>query len=219
MRSRARIPRPVGLAVAVCLLGSGCGGVGTRPAPTRPPGSGIPATASPSPGSAAPVPSQAPVPAERNPPGDIPDNQTFVAYTSATGGFALKVPEGWARAQWPGSVSFTDHLNTIEVSWAPAAPPTVERAKAVDLAGWERSRPAFRLRQVAAVSLPAGPAVHVVAQENSPPNPVTGKRYRLDVERLELGHGGRTAVLLLSSPVGADNIDPWRLVSESFRWR
>ena len=46
---------------------------------------------------------QAPLPAaeqplkpEKNPPGDIPDNQVFIDYSSPLG-FALKVPEGWAR--------------------------------------------------------------------------------------------------------------------------
>ena len=37
--------------------------------------------------------------AEKNPPGDIPDDQVFVAYTSRAGGYSLKVPEGWARTE------------------------------------------------------------------------------------------------------------------------
>jgi hypothetical protein len=30
--------------------------------------------------------------------------------------------------------------------------------------------------------------------------------------------GGRTAVLTLSGPRGADNVDPWRIVTDSLRW-
>src|SRR5712692_5674130 len=33
---------------------------------------------------------------EKNPPGDIPDDQVFVQYTSPLS-FSIKVPEGWSR--------------------------------------------------------------------------------------------------------------------------
>ena len=45
-----------------------------------------------------PVPTESPVPVESNPPGDIPDNTQFVAYTSKGGGLTISVPEGWARS-------------------------------------------------------------------------------------------------------------------------
>jgi hypothetical protein len=48
---------------------------------------------------------------------------------------------------------------------------------------------------------------------------VTGRQYRLVIERFELQRGGHGAVLSLSSAVGSDNVDPWRIVSESFRWK
>jgi hypothetical protein len=74
------------------------------------------------------------------------------------------------------------------------------------------------LTKVSTAALPGGPAVLVTFQENSAPNAVTGKQYRLDVLRFELFKSGEEAVITLSSPVGADNVDPWRTVSESFRW-
>jgi len=40
------------------------------------------------------------------------------------------------------------------------------------------------------------------------------------IERFELyRHGRGGAVIDLSSAVGSDNVDPWRIVSESFRWK
>ena len=39
-----------------------------------------------------------PVAAEKNPPGDVPDNQVFIDYRSPLG-FNIKVPEGWARRE------------------------------------------------------------------------------------------------------------------------
>jgi hypothetical protein len=47
---------------------------------------------------------------------------------------------------------------------------------------------------------------------------VTGRQYRLVVERFYFYQNGRGAALSLSSAVGSDNVDPWRKVSESFRW-
>lgn len=51
-----------------------------------------------------------PGPAESNPAGDIPDNQAYVTYTPAQGGFTVKVPEGWAQttveaARWSSRTS------------------------------------------------------------------------------------------------------------------
>jgi hypothetical protein len=166
-----------------------------------------------------PVAGQAPVPAESNPPGDIPDNQAFVTFKPTGGAVALKIPEGWARADNPSGVTFTDHLNTIGVTWQTATtPPSTARATAQDVPELQRTQLAFTLVRVTDVKLPGGSAVRIESQENSQANAVTGKQYRLDVLRYGFFHNGQQAVLLLSSPVGADNVDPWKIVSESFRW-
>ena len=77
---------------------------------------------------------------------------------------------------------------------------------------------AFRLRSIRAVTLHGGGAVEIVYQVNSTPNAVTGRQYRLVIERFEFFRNGRAAVLTLSSAVGSDNVDPWRIVSQNFRW-
>jgi hypothetical protein len=41
---------------------------------------------------------------------------------------------------------------------------------------------------------------------------------RDDVERYEFWRGDHEVVLTLSAPHGADNVDPWRTVTDSFRW-
>jgi hypothetical protein len=38
------------------------------------------------------------------------------------------------------------------------------------------------------------------------------------VERYEFWRAGREVVLTLAGPVDADNVDPWRTVSDSLRW-
>lgn len=51
------------------------------------------------------------------------------------------------------------------------------------------------------------------------PDPVTGKRLRLVVDRYEYGRGGKVAVLDLATPEGVDNVDAYRLISQSFKWQ
>jgi len=52
-----------------------------------------------------------------------------------------------------------------------------------------------------------------------PPDPVTGKRPLLLIDRYVYAKGGRYAVLDLATPKGVDNVDAYRLISNSFRWR
>jgi len=169
---------------------------------------------------AASQPPQAPVPAESNPPGDIPDTTVYVPYTSAAGHLTIKVPEGWSRKNTANSSTFTSNLNSISLAWEPMkTAPTVSTARSTTVPGLSHDSLAFRLESVRAVTLQGGRAVEIVYRVNSRPNAVTGRQYRLVIERFEFFDNGRAAVLSLSSAVGSDNVDPWRIVSESFRWR
>jgi hypothetical protein len=47
---------------------------------------------------------------------------------------------------------------------------------------------------------------------------VPGKVFRDAVERYEFYRNGTEAVVILAGPAGADNVDPWRTVTNSFRW-
>ena len=181
--------------------------------------SAVPPAAAPSSASVpGAVGTEAAVPAETNPPGDIPDNQAFVPLKTAAG-FTIKVPEGWSRSEEATGMVATDKLNTIQVRWSPAASaPTQVSAESADVAALRAAGGAFELVKVETVRLPAGEAVLVRYRVNSDPNQVTGKRYRLDVERYELFHAGMRVDVTLLSPVGADNVDPWRIVTRSLTW-
>jgi hypothetical protein len=186
--------------------------------PTAP---AVPGASHASPGGAgsATAAGQPPVPAESNPPGDIPDTTVYVPYQSAGGHFRLRVPEGWSRSTTTSSSTFTSNLNSITAAWMPmAATPSVSTARSVTIPDLRAHTLAFRLQSVRSVPLAGGTAIEIVFQVNSSPNSVTGKQYRLVIERFELQRAGRGAVLSLSSAVGSDNVDPWRIVSESFRW-
>jgi len=212
----SRIP----LAAATATLGLALVLFGCAPSAqkqTTPPASSNPSTASAQPSGA--VAAQKPVKPEVNPIGDIPDDQAFVSYTAGNV-ITLVVPEGWARTDGPGSVGFTDKLNAIQLAWGPSSSaPTVASVRSVDVPKLAASGPAFKLTSVKAFTLPEGPAVLARYQINSAPNAVTGKQYRLDVERYTIFNGGRRVDLTLLSPVGADNVDVWRIISGSMEWK
>lgn len=146
--------------------------------------------------------------------GDIPDNQVFVTYAPPGGGFSVKVPEGWSRTEAGGVVTFTDKFNSVrvETGMAPDAP-TVDSVRR-DVLPAVGAAPG----KVAMVTRPAGEAILATYQADGVPDPVTAKVPRLAVERYQFWRDGRTVVLTLSGAVGSDNVDPWKIVSESFRW-
>ena len=162
---------------------------------------------------------QQPIAAEKNPPGDIPDNQAFVAFRSPLG-FAVKVPEGWARRELPNGVSFSDKYNELQVAVASAATaPTLPVLLAGDIAMLEKSPKAVRVAGVKPITLPAGSAFVAHYGANSDPNPVTNKAVRLENARYYFWKAGRLATLTLSAPAGADNADQWLLMARSVTWQ
>ena len=142
--------------------------------------------------------------AEVSPPGDIPDNQAFVSYTPPSGGYTVKVPEGWARKAAGGSTTLSDKLNSITMEAKPSS------------AGAARDRP--NGARVTTVKRKAGRAVRITYLTAGKPDPVTGKSRTLAVERYVFLHNGRNIVLTLKGAKGADNVDPWKIVTDSLSY-
>jgi hypothetical protein len=155
---------------------------------------------------------------ESPPPGDIPDSTIYIPYRAASGQYAVKVPQGWAQAVTAGAVSFTDKLNSISLETVHATAPTPASARATEVPRIRGSVQRFTLAGISAVTRPAGAAILIRYSAQSQPDPVTGKVYMDSVERYEFYWNGVEAVVTLSGPVGADNVDPWRTVTDSFRW-
>ncbi len=221
--SNSTLARRLGIALTAAGLLSAlaaCGNSGSATPVAGTTKASAPAPSTQGASSRGPGGSQAPVAAESNPPGDIPDTTVYVTYQSPQGHLLIKVPEGWSRKTTAASSTFTSNLNSISVAWMPmAAAPTVHSIQATTVPALKAKTLAFRLQSVRAVKLAGGPAVETIYQVNSPPNGVTGRQYRLVIERFELYRHGQAAVIDLSSAVGSDNVDPWRIVSESFRWK
>ncbi|HEX4768533.1 MAG TPA: hypothetical protein VH414_19865 [Lichenihabitans sp.] len=155
---------------------------------------------------------------ETNPPGDIPDDQVFIVYT-APQGFAIKVPEGWARTDRPDGVSFADKYDSVDVAVTSGPAPTVASVRAGEAATMEKTGHAVKIGSIKSVTLPSGEAVRIAYTSNSEPNPVTNRRIRQENERTIVGHAGKVATLTMSAPAGADNVDQWKLMNDSFRWK
>ena len=160
-----------------------------------------------------------PLKPERNPPGDIPDNQVFIDYVSPLG-FSIKVPEGWARQDRADGAVFEDKYGRIVVTEAqmPSAP-DMATAKSELVPELKQEARAVTVTKVRAIERPAGNAIVISYGSNSDPNPVTNKAIRLENDRYYFWKDGKLAILDLSAPAGADNVDQWTLMSESFRWQ
>jgi hypothetical protein len=145
--------------------------------------------------------------------GDIPDNQVFLSYASHVGGWSLRYPEGWARRNTGHSVTFRDKDNVARVLVeSGAAPGRQGTTRALTQAG-------ARVQGVGTVQIAGGPVLRVTYRTRGPSDPVTGRRIVLTVDRYIYPHGSRHAILDLGTPVGVDNVDAYRLISRSFRWR
>jgi hypothetical protein len=137
--------------------------------------------------------------------GDIPDNQVFLTFRNASAGYSILYPEGWARKGTSRDTTFQDKDNQVHVlvaggSHAPAPPGRVTKtAHRVTLHG---------------LSVDA-----LTYATESAPNPVTGKRVKLTTDRYVYPGKGDVAVVDLASPIGVDNVDAYRMISESFRWK
>jgi hypothetical protein len=215
MRSRALL-----LLIPLAGLSAGCGGSKhNTAAPSTT--SALPTTTVKTP-TAPPVATTAPAP---TPPlqgeaataatGDIPDNQVFLVFRDAAAGYSIKYPEGWAQQGSGRRVTFRDKNNIVRILIGQRAVPTQASAgrELASLPGVTITSPPR------AMTISGKPAIKVVYTTQSSPNAVTGKRVVLAVDRYYLAHGGTNAVIDLGTPKGVDNVDAYRLMVESFRWR
>ncbi|MFE2426172.1 hypothetical protein ACFXJ5_05360 [Streptomyces sp. NPDC059373] len=160
------------------------------------------------------------VPKETNPPGDIPDTQVYVPWSPSGGGYTVKVPEGWSRTAQGSATVFADKYNSVRAEpVAATSAPTVQSVRTTDIPAIRAKSKGFSLVDVSVVQRKGGSAMLAEYHTDSAPDQVTGKSVSLDVQRYVFYKAGKGEVVLtLSGAVGADNVDPWRTVTDSFRW-
>jgi hypothetical protein len=217
-----RAPRALGAIAAGSIILFACSSGSSKVTPSASSGSGSSSSSS----SAAPGTSQAttvtgvdPNAPDVNAAGDIPDTQVYVSVTDADGPFTIKVPEGWSNTTQSGISTYTDNFNSVQLRVVAAASATTETsARQNEVASIQSATPGFQLDNVSTVQRKAGSAVLITYKADSAPNAVTGKVVKLAVERYEFWQGGKEAIVVLAGPVGADNVDPWKIVTDSFVW-
>jgi hypothetical protein len=150
--------------------------------------------------------------------GDIPDNQVFLVFHNTPAGYSIKYPEGWTQQGNGGDVTFKDKNNLVHIFISRGGAPSAASVSA-QLAALKKTTP--MLVFTAPHSIQIGPSATVKATytTQSAPNPVTGKRVTLIVDRYELARNGRVAVVDLGTPKGVDNVDAYRMMIQSFTWR
>jgi hypothetical protein len=209
--------RPFTIPVAVLALSAaaaGCGSSSKTPAAAPAPATSPSATTTTAASAAGALTAEAQAAAA----GDIPDNQVFLAFGNATAGYSIRYPEGWLQRGHGQNVTFQDKNNRIRVVVSNGAAFTAASIRA-DIAALKSSNASFRATAPAPIALPAGQAFKVSYSTESAPDPVTNKRVTLAVDRYYLSKGGKRAVIDLGAPKGVDNVDAFRMISRSFRWR
>jgi hypothetical protein len=188
-------------ALAAVLLGAalaGCGGGGGKSASSTPRALSAEANAAAT--------------------GDIPDNQVFLTLVNRLGGYSIKYPEGWTQRGGGADLTLADKNNLVHITVGRGSLPSPAEV-GTQLARLRRTTPSLAAHPPAAVTINGRPAVKVTYTTESAANPVTGKRVVLMVDRYVLARGGRRAVIDLGTPTGVDNVDAYRMMIESFRWR
>jgi hypothetical protein len=147
--------------------------------------------------------------------GDIPDNQVFLTFRDRAAGWSMEYPEGWAQSGSGSRLAFRDKNNIVRVVVAKSATQTTGsvRKQLHALEGAHVQSGPTR------INVSGAPAIKVVYTTRSAPNQVTGKSVTLAVDRYYVSHAGKEAIVDLGTPQGVDNVDAYRRMIESFRWR
>jgi hypothetical protein len=76
----------------------------------------------------------------------------------------------------------------------------------------------FKLLSVTPSQRAGQTAIRVSFTASSPANAVTGKSVPVEAETYVFTHSGKKAVVTLAGAKGADNVDAWKIISNSLRW-
>ena len=151
--------------------------------------------------------------------GDIPDSQVFINYASQTEAYKLVVPEGWGMTGSGPDMKFVSKFNGVRVEVMKyAGPLSLDNVKADIVPLIEKDNRAVSVTNIGSLSRKGGDSIVVSFEANSDVNPVTNKQIRLEDKAYIFLNNGKAVILTLWAPYGADNVDQWNLISNSFRW-
>lgn len=159
-----------------------------------------------------------PTPVPRTSGGDIPDTATYLRYRSRA--YSIEYVEGWVqRSLSKGGVRVSD-IDSYELVTMQARP-SQSLANYVRGPGTSHSSKEFAhfvKKRMIRTSLPAGTSIRLSFNARSQPDPVTGKRVTLAIDRYFISGKHHLAIITLATPVGVDNVDAFRRIARSFTW-
>ena len=81
------------------------------------------------------------------------------------------------------------------------------------------AHPGFALTDISPFTRAGGSGVLIRYEADAPANAVTASTHRQAVEDYVFWKDGTQVDVTLTSPKGADNVDPWKKITDSFRWQ
>ena len=164
-----------------------------------------------------PTPSEAPIAAEKDPPGAVPKSASFVQYKSAAGGYQLDVPKGWVNTENGPDVTFVSKYDGLNVAISSSnSPPTAASVRDNEARLIQAQGRAVKIQKVKSVKLPAGEAVEIDYTSNSEPD-ASAKPVRLQDTAFLFFRSGTVAWVTWWAPVGAD-VGALSRTVKSFKW-
>jgi hypothetical protein len=149
----------------------------------------------------------------------IADSHAFTTFMASDGSFTVDVPVGWVRTTSPHGVTFTDNVDHVEIeNRTGTAAPTPAWARLTELSAIANATPGVKSGEVSRVTRSAGQAILLTYQQDSVPNPVTGRPTVLAFQRCEFFRNGQTVALTLVSPVGAHGRSLRLRITDSLHW-
>lgn len=221
LRDRLFMVTLVTVAVAGCGATAPSQSLGTAPVASTGDGpTGVPAGPTSMLASSAPIATDD---AASEPPGgttsgDIPDNAVFLSYSGGEPAFSIDYVEGWQVNPRPDGVVIRDKDSSETVAIVALPSDLGAWIMATDLPGLQ-AEAGFTLVKQDRVKVGAFTYDHLVYHLPAPPDPVTGKRVPSTVDRYYVPGSAGLAVVSLSTPDGIDNVDGFRQMIESFKWR
>jgi hypothetical protein len=201
--------RVIGQSLALCAVAGLVAGCGSSSSGSGSATSGNAGTTNSSPGALS-------AEAKSAASGDIPDSQVFVTLHGA--GFSMQYPEGWVQRSAASGTTLQDKNNLVRIVVRRGTAPSAAQV-AQELQRQRQTTPSLQAGAPSSVPVGGKPAVKVSYSTQSAANPVTGKRVLLLVDRYVVPGTGRYAIVDLGTPKGVDNVDAYRMMIGSYRWR
>jgi hypothetical protein len=130
----------------------------------------------------------------------------------------MQYPEGWVQRGGGSDVTLQDKNNLVRILVRPGTALSAAQVSQ-ELQRQKQTTPSLQAGAPSSVMVGGKQAIKVSYTTQSAANPVTGKRVLLLVDRYVVAGSGRYAIVDLGSPKGVDNVDAYKMMIGSFRWR